>query len=173
MVPSIQLIALDLDGTLLDPNDGISPANRAAIAQSLAAGVRVVLVTGRGADAPARIASDLGLNLPVICCHGALTEDFVSRKVLGHIPVPLQYAKPMLEFAEANGLDAAAYVKDRFNRLRGVPRYMADMCGPGWCDVASFKDILRTAPTFLRFFGHDSVSSIRETFSDFPLHFKY
>ncbi|MDP9110637.1 MAG: Cof-type HAD-IIB family hydrolase [Candidatus Eremiobacteraeota bacterium] len=173
MVPTIQLIALDLDGTLLDAQDGISPANRAAIAQALAAGIRVVFVTGRGIDAPARIARDLGINLPVICAHGALTEDFVSGKVLGHIPVPLQYAKPMLEFAETNAIDTAVYIEEHFHRLAGAPAYMDDMRGANWREIASFKDVLHTAPTFIRFFGRDAVVAIRATFSDLPVHFKY
>jgi hydroxymethylpyrimidine pyrophosphatase-like HAD family hydrolase len=50
--PTIDLIALDLDGTLLAPDETISTANRAAIARALAAGIRVVLVTGRGVDTP-------------------------------------------------------------------------------------------------------------------------
>ena len=173
MVPSIDLIALDLDGTLLTAGDEISPANRAAIRDSLAAGVRVVLVTGRGADTPAHIARDLGLNLPVICCHGALTKDFASGKVLGHIPVPLQYAKPMIEFAEQNGLDTAVYLEEHFHRVEGTHPYMDDMRGPNWLDVPSFAQILHSAPTFIRFLGHDAVTAIRETFSDCPVHFKY
>ncbi len=173
VVPTIDLIALDLDGTLLSAGDEISPANRAAIEECVAEGIRVVLVTGRGADTPAKFARDLDLNLPVICCHGALTKDFLSGKVLGHIPVPLQYAKPMIEFAEQNGLDAAVYVEERFHRLQGTHPYMDDMRGPNWVDVESFNSILRSAPTFIRFLGHDSVTAVRETFADCPVHFKY
>lgn len=173
VVATIQLIALDLDGTLLDPSDNISSANREAISQSLAAGIRVVFVTGRGVDAPERIATDLGINLPVICAHGALTKDFKSGKVIGHIPVALQYAKPMLEFAEANALHAAAYTGEHFYRLARTPRYMNDMTGPTWCELESFREVLHTAPTFLRFFGRDAVAAIRETFVEMPVHFKY
>ena len=173
VVPRIDLIALDLDGTLLSPGDEISPGNRIAITEALAAGIRVVLVTGRGADTPALIARDLGLSLPVICCHGALTKDLASGKVLGHIPVPLQYAKPMVEFAEQNGLDAAVYIDEHFHRLEGSQPYMDDMRGPNWLEVGSFVNVLRSAPTFIRFLGSASVAAIRETFADFPLHFKY
>ncbi len=170
---TIDLIALDLDGTLLDSHDAISPGNRAAIRAALAAGVRVVLVTGRGADAPAAFARELNLNLPVICAHGALTKDFLANKVLGHIPVPLVHAKPMIEFAEAHELNVAVYLDECFHRLRSMPHYMEDMHGPHWRDVASFGPILGSAPTFLRFFGHDAVRAVRETFGDLPLHFKY
>ena len=72
-IPPIDLIALDLDGTLLAPDETISLRNRTAIKNALTAGIRVVLVTGRGVDVPIRVAKELGLNLPVICCHGALT----------------------------------------------------------------------------------------------------
>ena len=66
---AIDLVALDLDGTLLTRDEFVSPRNRKAIAAALAAGIRVVLVTGRGVDTPIRVSKDLGLNLPVICCH--------------------------------------------------------------------------------------------------------
>ena len=58
---TIELIALDLDGTLLSPDESISERNRAAIGSALADGTRVVLVTGRGVDTPIRISRELGL----------------------------------------------------------------------------------------------------------------
>ncbi len=173
MVPAIDLIALDLDGTVLNSSDHISPANRAAISAALAAGVRVVIVTGRGADAAGDVARELQINLPIICAHGALTKDVMTGKILGHIPVPLQYAMPMIQFAENNGIDAAIYVEERFHRLAGSPAYMADMAGPRWVEVDSLSRVLSSAPTFIRFFGGDAVRSIRETFAPFPVHFKY
>jgi len=173
VVPSIDLVALDLDGTLLNSAEEISPGNRAAISAALLAGIRVVLVTGRGADAPEEFARDLGLNLPVICAHGALTKDFLANRVLGHIPVPLQYAVPMIEFAEENGLDTAVYVEEKFHRLTGTHRYMDDMHGPTWRDVVSFSEILHAAPTMIRFLGREAARAIRETFGDVPVHFKH
>jgi Cof subfamily protein (haloacid dehalogenase superfamily) len=173
VVSSIDLIALDLDGTLLDPSEAISPANRAAIDACLAAGIRIVLVTGRGVETPEQIARELGLNFPIICAHGAITKDFLAGKVLGHIPVPLIYAKPMIEFAEQNELDAAVYVRERFYRIAGSRRYMEDQRGPKWRDVGSFSEILGEAPTFIRFFGREAARSVRSTFADVPVHFKF
>src|SRR5579871_6594401 len=120
----IDLIALDLDGTLLRPDESISEANRAAIRGSLERGVRVALVTGRGVDLPIRISRELGLGLPVICCHGALTKDFGANKTLVHLPVPLMYAKPMVEFAERNGVHVAVYAEEMFWRVTGSHIYM-------------------------------------------------
>lgn len=172
-MPAIELIALDLDGTLLASDESISAANRAAIAKALRAGIRVVLVTGRGVDTPIRVSRELGLNLPVICCHGALTKDFGSNRTLVHIPVPLQYAKPMIEFAERSGLALAVYVDEYFWRLEGSHIYMQDMTGPAWREARSFEEVLTEAPTFIRFLGADSVAAMKREFGDLPLAFRY
>ena len=46
----IRLIALDIDGTLLDSDGRIPDANREAIARAMDAGVEVALATGRRYD---------------------------------------------------------------------------------------------------------------------------
>ncbi len=172
-VSSYDLIALDLDGTLLNSHESISDRNQRAIGSALLAGVRVVMVTGRGAETPIRLSRELGLNVPVICAHGALTEDFLSGKVLGHIPVPLKHSVPMLEYAEKNNLSAAAYSGETFYRIKGSNVYMKDMTGPDWAEVATFAEVLSTAPTFLRFLGTESVHAIRNEFGRLPLAFKH
>lgn len=174
-LPAIDLIALDLDGTLLGPNDDISPANRRALRAALDAGVRVVLVTGRGAvDVPTRLVRELHLNVPTICAHGALTKDFLSGRVLGHIPVPLTHALPMIEHAQRHRLNVAVYVENGFLRLEGLPPHMEDMRGPNWREVPSLVDALKKAPpTFVRFLGAHAIEAMRAAFSDLPLDFKY
>jgi 5-amino-6-(5-phospho-D-ribitylamino)uracil phosphatase len=172
-LPPIDLIALDLDGTLLNPDESISAANRALITRALKSGIRVVLVTGRGVDTPIQVSRDLGLNLPVICCHGALTKDFGANKTLVHVPVPLEFAKPMLEFAERTGSDVAVYSDEMFWRVTGAHVYMQDMIGPGWREVPSILDSLIVgAPTFIRFLGAKSVDAMKREFGDLPLAFR-
>ena len=173
MTTQIDLIALDLDGTLLGPDDQVSAGNRRAISAALKAGIRVVLVTGRGVDMPIRVSRELGLNLPVICCHGALTKDFGANKTLVHIPVPLQYAVPLIEFAEAEGHPLAVYSGEMFYRLAGSEILMEDMRGPGWEETASFRDVLREPPTFIRFMGSGAVRALERRFGDLPLAFRY
>lgn len=169
----VDLIALDLDGTLLSSQEEITPRSRAAIRAALDAGIRIVLVTGRGVDTPIRVSKELGLNLPIICCHGALTKDFLANRTLGHVPVPMQYAKPMVEFAEREGLSIALYSEELFYRLEGSKLFMDDMSGPAWREVRTFEDVMHTAPTFIRFLGEHSVQAMQRHFGDLPLHFKY
>jgi hypothetical protein len=170
----INLIALDLDGTLLSPDESISAANRAAIGKALRAGIRVVLVTGRGVDTPIMVSKELKLNLPVICCHGALTKDFGANKTLAHVPVPLEYAMRMLEFAERTGAHVAVYAEEMFYRVTGSHVYMQDMVGPGWSEVSSIMEALSVgAPTFIRFLGKPAVDAMKREFGDLPLSFRY
>jgi hydroxymethylpyrimidine pyrophosphatase-like HAD family hydrolase len=170
-VTTTDLIALDLDGTLLGSDERVSPRNRQAIGRALAEGIRIVLVTGRGVDVPVRVSDELGLNLPVICCHGALTKDFRANRTLVHIPVPLQYAKELVEFAEASQLALAVYSEEFFWRVAGSRVFMEDMTGPAWREAASLGEILRTPPTFLRFMGPESVGAMERTYGDLPLRF--
>lgn len=167
----IDLVALDLDGTLLDPDERITEPNRRAIERVVAEGVRVVLVTGRGVDVPIRVSDELGLNLPVICCHGALTKDFRANRTLGHIPVPLIYAKPMVELAEERGIALAVYAEEFFWRVTGTRIFMPDMEGPAWREAERLSEILATPPTFLRFMGEEAVEAAAREFADLPLRF--
>lgn len=173
LTTSIELIALDLDGTLLSPDDRVSPANRGAIARSLAAGIRIVLVTGRGADTALQIARDLGLDVPVICAHGALTKDVAAGRTLAHVPVPLEHARTIVAFAETHGHALALYHEEKFWRRAGSDAFLNDMNGPGWHQAPSLLDVLTTAPTFMRFLGRASVEALTERFGALPLNFRY
>jgi Cof subfamily protein (haloacid dehalogenase superfamily) len=169
----IELIALDLDGTLLAPDETVSAPNRAAIERALTAGVRVVLVTGRGVDTPIRVSRELGLNLPVICCHGALTKDFGANRTLAHLPVPLAHAKRIIAYAERYGYSIAIYAEEAFWRIPEATIHMPDMEGPGWQVTPSLADVLRRgAPTFIRFLGKASVDALTAKFGHLPLSFR-
>ena len=71
---SIRLLAIDIDGTLLDPNFQISPANLAALRRAHAAGVEIVLGTGRRHAFAMPIAEQLGFDLWLISSNGAVTR---------------------------------------------------------------------------------------------------
>jgi 5-amino-6-(5-phospho-D-ribitylamino)uracil phosphatase len=172
-VVPIQLIALDLDGTLLDSSERITRPNRAAIKRAQALDVHIVLITGRGADAPLAFGRDLGLRDPIICAHGALTKECPSGREVRHIAIPREYATALIEFAHEQGLDTAVYTGERFHRLAGAPRYMDDMRGPLWVDVPNLIELAERDSTFIRFFGRKAVDAIMQRFAGMPVHFKF
>ena len=69
---NIRLLALDIDGTLLDPHFQISPQNLSALRAAHAAGIEIVLATGRRHDYALPIAQELGLPAWLISSNGAL-----------------------------------------------------------------------------------------------------
>jgi Cof subfamily protein (haloacid dehalogenase superfamily) len=72
--PSIRLLALDIDGTLLNSQFQISDVDMAALRRAREAGIEVALVTGRRHDFALPIAEQLGFDLWLISSNGAITR---------------------------------------------------------------------------------------------------
>lgn len=82
-----RLLALDMDGTLLNSKGELSPGNRLAIKEALAAGVQVTISTGRSLQGALWCAGELGLTCPLIVYNGGMLA-----KATGEI----LYSKEML-----------------------------------------------------------------------------
>jgi Cof subfamily protein (haloacid dehalogenase superfamily) len=72
--PSIRLLALDIDGTLLNPQFQISDVDMSVLRRAREAGIEVALVTGRRHDFALPIAEQLGFDLWLISSNGAITR---------------------------------------------------------------------------------------------------
>jgi HAD superfamily hydrolase (TIGR01484 family) len=70
----IRLLAVDIDGTLLDAASELPAANREALLRAHEQGVEVVLVTGRRHRFAHPIAASLGFDLWLISSNGAITR---------------------------------------------------------------------------------------------------
>jgi Cof subfamily protein (haloacid dehalogenase superfamily) len=77
-----RLIATDLDGTLLRSDGSVSPRTRTALQRVRAAGVELVLVTGRPARRVGEISEALALDGKVICANGAVLYDLATRTIV-------------------------------------------------------------------------------------------
>jgi Cof subfamily protein (haloacid dehalogenase superfamily) len=95
----IRLIALDIDGTLLDSQWKLPEANCAAIAEATRRGIEVVLVTGRRYDFALPIANKIGSPVTMIVSNGALirTQDGLTH--LRHL-LPRGIAARVLEITK-------------------------------------------------------------------------
>src|SRR5215471_6631413 len=107
----VRLIALDIDGTLLDSRWKLPSENRAAIQEATRRGIEVALVTGRRYDFALPVALDLGCPLTMIVNNGAMirSSDGVTR--LRHL-LTADVARQVLELA-ARWRAGAAVIFDR------------------------------------------------------------
>ncbi|MFC4809083.1 Cof-type HAD-IIB family hydrolase [Paenibacillus sp. GCM10023250] len=76
------LIALDIDGTLLNDSHILTPAVRDAVREAHRRGAEIVLCTGRGPVNALPVLEELGLAGTMITHNGAATVDSASRRVL-------------------------------------------------------------------------------------------
>jgi Cof subfamily protein (haloacid dehalogenase superfamily) len=82
-----RLIATDLDGTLLGRDQVISRRSAKVLAQAAAAGVVVVLVTGRPLRWLYPAYEELDAGYPTVCANGAVTYDPATDTVLESYPL--------------------------------------------------------------------------------------
>ncbi len=93
----IQLIAIDLDGTLLDSNRTIPQANIDAIVQATKQGVLVVPASGRIGPSIKPFSDQLGLDGTMVCCNGA---HVLSGNVeLAHVGLSAEITRTVVEYA--------------------------------------------------------------------------
>jgi Cof subfamily protein (haloacid dehalogenase superfamily) len=71
---SIRLIAIDIDGTLLDSNHQVSDANLTVLRHAHERGVEIALVTGRRHTFALPVAQSLGFGVTLISSDGAVTR---------------------------------------------------------------------------------------------------
>jgi len=80
-----RLLVLDIDGTLLDPSDIVTPVVHEAIAAARAAGVEVALATGRRLRSARRIVEEVGIRVPLVLSNGALVWNTEHEQVMNQI----------------------------------------------------------------------------------------
>jgi Cof subfamily protein (haloacid dehalogenase superfamily) len=87
-----RLVASDLDGTLLRPDETVSDRTRAALAAARVAGITVVLVSGRPPRSLGPIAERIGVGGTAICANGAVVWDLDSGTMVDHTPLAADLA---------------------------------------------------------------------------------
>jgi len=107
----VRLIALDIDGTLLNSRWQVSAANHAAIAEATRRGIEVALVTGRRYDFALPVAQQIAAPLTMIVNNGALIRSNDGHTHVRHV-LPRAIAKDVLQLT-LPWRDAAAAVFDR------------------------------------------------------------
>ena len=99
-MPDIRLIALDLDGTLLNSAKQLSSGNLAALEQAAEAGIHIVPTTGRFYGGMPDFIRALPFVRYVITINGAQCADLHTGEVLYQAELPCQQAVDIMSFLD-------------------------------------------------------------------------
>ncbi len=173
---AIRLIAIDIDGTLLDSRWKLPEGNRAAIAEATRRGIEVALVTGRRYDFAMPVARDIGCPLTMVVNNGALIRMHDGRTQLRHL-LPRETARRVLD-ATRRWRDGAAVLFDRPRENQVILEHLDwnDPVRQGYygrnrecmAQVAPLEDCLTEDPLQVMFTGsvtvmRDALGVLRES----------
>ena len=119
--PAVRLLALDLDGTIVSGEHGVTPRVRAAIRRAQEQGTAVTIATGRMFRSARRFARQLDITAPIICYQGALVRDPVTGETLHASSLPVEPGLAVVAFAKARRWHVNAYVDDELYMEAATP----------------------------------------------------
>jgi Cof subfamily protein (haloacid dehalogenase superfamily) len=155
-----RLVALDLDGTLLDSQLQIRSETKRTLDLVRAQGVQVMIVTGRHHVTAYPYWHQLGLELPAICCNGAYLYDYAARRPLAGDPLTRDEARALLALVRKHAIRAMVYDRDfiayesidgHFARLRAWGASLPEALQPRIEAVASYERLVEEAETIWKF----------------------
>ena len=98
-----KLIALDLDGTLLNSVLRLSDGNAEALKAAIDRGVQVVIATSRWYELALRTANRLGIETPIIASNGAIVKRPADGKELLHLYLDADLAREAVTLGDDSG----------------------------------------------------------------------
>ena len=113
----IRLIAVDIDGTLIDSTLEVPPANLQALRRAHEAGVHIVLVTGRRHRFAMPVAEQLGFDFCLISSNGAITRSTTGESHYADM-LPRDTAYKLCEYmADFSGSTVLTFDKEERGAL--------------------------------------------------------
>lgn len=107
-----KLIAIDLDGTLLNSYGQVSERNREALKKAQEQGIEIVLASGRSTNSVKNIAKDLENNNYVICGNGSLIYDLQKEEIIYDKFIDRKKALQIIQICEQNSIYYNVYTEN-------------------------------------------------------------
>lgn len=96
--PDIQLVVLDIDGTLVGESNEIRAAVKQAVKAVQGRGIPVAIATGRMYRSAVRFHQELDLTLPLMAYQGAWIQDPKQPTPHHHLSLPTELAMDLLDY---------------------------------------------------------------------------
>ncbi len=112
MAIPIKLVACDMDGTLLDDNKEIPAGNITAVQNLKEKNVHFVIATGRHDSMIKSYLDELGIDMPVISCNGAMIREPRSGRMYSSVPLETEQILKVIRICKELGADYHIYGRD-------------------------------------------------------------
>ncbi|QIM68255.1 pyridoxal phosphatase [Basfia succiniciproducens] len=155
-----QVLAFDLDGTLLNSQGIILPSSKKAIEAAREKGMQVILVTGRHHTAVKPYYYELNLETPIVCCNGTYLYQPQTDEVLRSNPFSKAQALQLIDIAERQKIHILMYSRNAMNYMELNPHMekfqkWVQSCPqnvrPDVRQVSSFRDIVNNEDIIWKF----------------------
>lgn len=107
-----KLIAIDLDGTLLNSYGIVSEKNKQALIEANKKGAEIVIASGRSTNSVKNIANDLGICNYIICGNGSLIYDLQHEEIIYDKFIDKKKALQIIEICEQNSIYYNIYTEN-------------------------------------------------------------
>lgn len=111
----IRLLAIDIDGTLVNSRDELTDVTRNALIRAADAGIKLVLATGRRYRRALPLVEPLGINAPVVTASGALIKRPLDHVTMYRAELDPDLLRRLLSILRAAGYEAVLYA-DTFDQ---------------------------------------------------------
>jgi Cof subfamily protein (haloacid dehalogenase superfamily) len=95
-----QLLVLDIDGTLLNSEDIVTPIVKEALGKVRQQGVEIALATGRRVGSTRHVVEEIGIQLPIVTFNGALVWDTEHEEAIHELPFSSPVIKRVTELCQ-------------------------------------------------------------------------
>ncbi len=106
-----KLVALDMDGTLLNDKHQISKYTKEVLLKLYNKGVKIVLASGRPYQSMNLFVEELGIEIPLIATNGSLVKSSAGE-IISQETIDLNATCRLLDHAKINGLYTSLYFHD-------------------------------------------------------------
>jgi len=106
---TIRLLAIDIDGTLVNSRDELTETTRQALHRACAAGLKIVLATGRRYSRALPLVGPLAIDAPLVTASGALIKHPLDHRTLFRATFERQLLCDLLTVVERRGFEAVLY----------------------------------------------------------------
>lgn len=107
-----KLIAIDLDGTLLNSYGIVSEKNKLALTKAKESGAEIVIASGRSTNSVKNIANDLGICNYIICGNGSLIYDLQKEEIIYDKFIEKKKVLQIIDICEQNSIYYNIYTED-------------------------------------------------------------